>query len=150
MVLAYVFPSPTGFFFISIVKPENCYPCGTFPSPLGSFFISMQTKALLSLVVIRFRPLWGAFLFLPCPMETLAGIEKTCTLRCKKFSPVKSGDSKLLKCSDPWFYALRCKTTILLALSSPFLDHRYDLTEGRLVLFWAKLPDLYPYHDDGF
>ena len=121
-----------------------------FPSPMGSFFMSMRIqKTVLRTYTMCFRPLWGSFLFLPCPMETLAGIEKTCTLRCKKFSPVKSGDSKLVNCSLPWFYALRCKTTILLALSSPSLDRRYDLTEGRLVLFWAKHPALYPYHDDG-
>ena len=148
-----LFPSPMGIFFVSIdhdffiIKNINnvSVPYGDlfcfyalvywhseateFPSPMGIFFVSIESSFSDEQIISSFRPLWGSFLFLSCPMETLPGIEKTCILRCKKFSPVKSGDSKLLKCSDPWFYALRCKTTILLALSSPFLDHKYDLTE---------------------
>ena len=124
------FPSPMGSFFISIKKKVYTYeknhnsrvsvPYGdlfyfylfgtdafeptdpaAFPSPTGSFFISIMLMFLQRWEQKCFRPLWGSFLFLPCPMETLAGIEKTCTLRCKKFSPVKSGDSKLVNCSDP-------------------------------------------------
>ena len=121
------FPSPMGIFFISIMikgwfKSEE----GWFPSPMGIFFISIGKRkcvkmnfrkcfrplwgSFLSLFMmidylfsppLSFRPLWGSFLFLFCPMETLPGIEKTCTLRCKRFSPVKSGDSKLVNCSDP-------------------------------------------------
>lgn len=120
----------------------------------GSFlFLCYPDESLKIKTKPGFRPLWGAFLFLcggirrgsfqrhvsvpygdlfyfySCPMETSPDIEKTCTLRCKKISPVKSGDLKLFKCSVPRFYALRCKTTILLVLSSPSLDHKYDLTE---------------------
>ena len=152
-----MFPSPMGIFFISIYMRISCVnynltvsvPYGDlfyfyhmyddtvqlrskikFPSPMGIFFISIPTNfRAWQNGLISFRPLWGSFLFLSCPMETLPGLEKTCTLRCKKFSPAKSGDSKLFKCSVPRFYALRCKTTILLVLSSPSLDHKYDLTE---------------------
>ena len=97
--------------------------------PYGDLFCFYATPLIRRGILLSFRPLWGSFLFLYCPMETLPGIEKTCTLRCKKFSPAKSGDLKLFKCSVPRFYALRCKTTILLVLSSPSLDHKYDLTE---------------------
>ena len=72
-----------------------------FPSPMGIFFISILRKERWKNFKYSFRPLWGSFLFLSCPMETLPGMEKTCTLRCKKFSPVKSGDSKLVNCSVP-------------------------------------------------
>ena len=101
----------------------------------GSFLFLYKTPQTIVNWENGFRPLRGSFLFLSCPMETLPGLEKTCTLRCKKFSPAKSGDLKLFKCSVPRFYALRCKTMILLVLSSPSLDHKYDLAEGRLVLF---------------
>ena len=97
--------------------------------PYGDLFYFYTMARVLRAKDNRFRPLWGSFLFLSCPMETLPDIEKTSTLQCKKISPVKSGDLKLFKCSVPRFYALRCKTTILLVLSSPSLDHKYDLTE---------------------
>ena len=124
------FPSPMGIFFVSMnLSQFNKIELIEFPSPMGIFFVSMKISIILEYDYESFRPLWGSFLFLYCPMETLPGIEKTCTLRCKKFSPAKSGDLKLFKCSVPRFYALRCKTTILLVLSSPSLDHKYDLTE---------------------
>ena len=73
-----------------------------FPSPTGIFFVSIKKDSINKEDdKISFRPLRGSFLFLSCPMETLPGLEKTCTLRCKKFSPAKSGDLKLFKCSVP-------------------------------------------------
>ena len=93
-----------GVFFISMKGKKVSVKCNVcFVSvPFGDLFCFYENhEDVQADSNSGFRPLWGAFLFLSCPMETLAGIEKTCTLRCKKFSPVKSGDSKLVNCSDP-------------------------------------------------
>ena len=96
------FPSPMGIFFISIMFEFNVNRMKKVSVPYGDLFYFYDVElGQCPISKNGFRPLWGSFLFLSCPMETLPGMEKTCTLRCKKFSPVKSGDSKLVNCSVP-------------------------------------------------